>query len=259
MKGNPRKCFVSGDRWKNGILGLFFVFSDLSALSFQTLISVKATVCRRGINNKSKLQMYTNGTTADVQGKRGIAACNSRGPTMSEPNHLRKAPQIPNPPKGSMPAVEVNNVQTSRNPVPRTGLSKTEMREKRLQQRLIHVWHAWDDFQETRDRDAVYEYLRAVFSIVQHYRWKGRTKKLIRRAFKFGELPFDKNADPFTVIIRCACEQELDRKTISKWSRALRYVARVRKRKPLKEFMKGRGGINACADLYAKRFGRGER
>jgi hypothetical protein len=131
--------------------------------------------------------------------------------------------------------------------------------KKSLRQRLVDVCTAWDVFQETRDRDAVYEYLRAVFSIVQHYRWKDRTKKLIRRAFKFAELPFDKNADPFPVIIRCTCEQQLDRKTVSKWSRALQYVARVKKRTPLKTFMKKRGGINACADLYAKHFGRGER
>jgi hypothetical protein len=128
--------------------------------------------------------------------------------------------------------------------------------KKSLAKRLIHVEHAWEEFQETRDRDAVYEYLRAVFSIVQHYRWQGRTKKLIRRAYKFAELPFDKNADPFAVIIRCTCEQQLDRKTVSKWSRALRYVAQVKKRTPLKPFMKDRGGINACANLYTQRFGR---
>ena len=127
--------------------------------------------------------------------------------------------------------------------------------KKSLRQRLMAVSHAWDDFRETRDRDAVYDYLRAVFSIVQHYRWKSRTKKLIRRAFEFGDLPFDKNADPFAVIILCTCEEELDRKTVSKWSRALRYVALVKKRTPLKTFMKNRGGINACASLYTQRLG----
>jgi len=99
----------------------------------------------------------------------------------------------------------------------------------------------------------------ALYAIFQHYRRKGRTKKLIRHAFEFAELPFDKNADPFAVIIRCTCEQQLDRKTISKWSRALRYVAQVKKRMPLKEFMKGRDGINACASLYTERFGRSKR
>jgi hypothetical protein len=117
------------------------------------------------------------------------------------------------------------------------------------------VCDAWDDFQGSRNRDAVYGYLRAVFSIVKHYNGRRRTKKLIRRAFKFAGLPFDKNSDPFAVIIRCTCEHKLDNKTISKWSRALQYVARVKKpRHPLTTFMKNRGGVNACADLYSQRF-----
>jgi hypothetical protein len=126
--------------------------------------------------------------------------------------------------------------------------------KKSLRQRLGDVCNAWDDFQENRSRDAVYGYLRAVFSIVKHYSRRRRTKKLMLRAYKFAALRVDMNADPFAVVIRCTCDGKADDKTISKWSRALRYVARVRKRKPLKEFMKGRGGINACADLYTQRF-----
>jgi hypothetical protein len=189
----------------------------------------------------------------EAEAKRVAAASNSSEPTMSDAAWIKSAPN------SAVSAVTVNNVATSRNPCSQTGSPNSETSKKSLQKRLIHVGHAWDDFQETRDRDAVYEYLRAVFSIVQHYRWKGRTKKLIRRAFKFAGLPFDKNADPFAVIIRCTCEQRLDRKTISKWSRALRYVARVKKRTPLNIFMKKRGGINACANLYAKHHGRGTR
>jgi hypothetical protein len=189
----------------------------------------------------------------EAKAKRVASASNSSEPTMSD------AAQIKSAPNSAVSAVTVNNVATSRNPSSQTGSPNSETSKKSLQKRLIHVRHAWDDFQETRDRDAVYEYLRAVFSIVQHYRWKGRTKKLIRRAFKFAGLPFDKNADPFAVIIRCTCEQQLDCKTISKWSRALRYVARVKKRTPLKIFMKKRGGINACANLYAEHLGRGTR
>jgi hypothetical protein len=91
-----------------------------------------------------------------------------------------------------------------------------------------------------------------VFSIVKHYNGRCRTKKLIRRAFKFAGLPTDMNADPFAVVIRCTCEHKLDNKTISKWSRALRYVARVKKpRHSLTTFMKDRGGVNACATLFA--------
>jgi len=49
----------------------------------------------------------------------------------------------------------------------------------------------------------------------------------------------------------------VDRKTVSKWSRALRFVAaRKRPQSSLKRFMKKMGGVNACAGLYAKHFGR---
>ena len=48
--------------------------------------------------------------------------------------------------------------------------------------------------------------------------------------------------------------------TISKWARALRYVAQFKDPSTrLKAFMTEAGGVNACADRYAKYFGRGGR
>ena len=130
----------------------------------------------------------------------------------------------------------------------------------RLRRWLEKVCNAWGEFQASRARDAVYGYLEAVFAIVKHYRTWRLTNKLLRHAFKFAGLPFDKNADPFTAVIRCTCGDAADNKTISKWARALRYAAI---RKPtemrLKAFMKGAGGVNACADRHAKYFGRGGR
>ena len=112
-------------------------------------------------------------------------------------------------------------------------------------------------FRQARARDAVYGYLEAVFAIVMHYKVRRRTKKLLRHAFKFAGLPFDKNADPFTAVIRCTCDDDADSKTISKWARALRYVARCKERRTrLKTFMKEAGGVNACADGYAKQCAR---
>jgi hypothetical protein len=96
-------------------------------------------------------------------------------------------------------------------------------------------------------------YLDAVFAIVEHYKVRRRTKKLLRHAFKFANLPFAKDGDPFSAVIRCTCDDNADSKTISKWSRALRYVARCKKpATPLKAFMTGAGGVNACANRYAK-------
>ena len=102
----------------------------------------------------------------------------------------------------------------------------------------------------------MYGYLEAVYAIVKHYKIRRKTRKLLRHAFKFAGLPFDKNADPFTAVIRCTSDN-IDSKTISKCARALRYVARSKEpRMPLKTFMKEAGGVNACAGLYAKYFGR---
>jgi hypothetical protein len=55
----------------------------------------------------------------------------------------------------------------------------------RLRQRLEKIRAAWDDFRASRARDAVYGYLEAVFAIVEHYKVRRRTKRLLRHAFKF--------------------------------------------------------------------------
>ena len=130
-------------------------------------------------------------------------------------------------------------------------------RNRRWFQKIRDVW---DDFQASRTRDAVYGYLEAVFAIVTHYKVRRKTNELLRHAFQFASLPFDKTADPFTAVIRCTSEDAVDNKTISKWARALRYVAHSNvPRTRLKKFMKKAGGVNACASLYARRCKRDSR
>jgi hypothetical protein len=132
-----------------------------------------------------------------------------------------------------------------------------ESSKDRLRQRLMSVSDAWDDFQESRARDAVYKYLAAVFEVVVHYKGRRRTKRLLRRAFQFAGVQFDKNADPFAAVIRCTCEHNVDSKSISKWARALRYAAHCKvPRARLRKFMKELGGINGCAGRYARYIGR---
>ena len=146
-------------------------------------------------------------------------------------------------------------------PIPKTlrpphRASKYQTAENRLRRRLEELRHAWDVFQASRARDAVYGYLEAVFAIVEHYKMRRKTKKLLRHAFQFASLPFDKNADPFTAVIRGTSGDAVDNKTISKWARALRYVARYEEPgKPVRAFMKEAGGVNACASLHAQRMG----
>jgi hypothetical protein len=127
-----------------------------------------------------------------------------------------------------------------------------------LKQQLGEVCDAFDEFQERRDRDAVYGYLKAVCRIVVEAKGRRETEQFLRRTFKFAGLPYQKGADPFATVIRCTCEHRLDDKTISKWARALRYAAyRSRPPRMLESFIKKLGGINAAADRYAKRLGRG--
>ena len=130
----------------------------------------------------------------------------------------------------------------------------------RVRRRLEKIQDAWSAFQASRVRDAVYAYLEAVLAIVTHYKVRRKTSKLLRHALKFAELPFDRNADPFSAVIRCTSDDNADGKTISKWARALRYVARCKAPQTrLKTFMKEAGGVNACAGLYARYYGRGRR
>ena len=120
--------------------------------------------------------------------------------------------------------------------------------------RLEKIREAWNDFQSSRTRDAVYGYLARVFAIVEYYKVRRKIRKLLRHTFEFADLRFNKNADPFTAIIRCTSYNHVDGKTISKWARALRYVARSKEPDiELRTFMKEAGGVNACADLYAQR------
>ena len=101
------------------------------------------------------------------------------------------------------------------------------------------------------------DYLEAVFAVVIHYKVRRRTKKLLRHAFKFAGLPIDKNADPFTAVIRCTSGDDVDSKAMSKWARALRYFARCKAPGTrVKTSMKRVGAVNACADGYAKQCAR---
>jgi hypothetical protein len=138
--------------------------------------------------------------------------------------------------------------------------AKSQTPKARQRRWLEKVHCAWGEFQGSRKRDGVYEYLAAVFAIVMHYKVRRRTNRLLRHAFAFANLRFDKKTDPFGAVIRCTSARDIANKTISKWSRALRFVARSKEPDMrLKKFMKEAGGVNACANRYAKRFGRGRR
>jgi hypothetical protein len=217
-------------------------------------------LCREGRENFDHRKWLQQVKEEETKEKRITASVSCEPDMTYEPNCYTKKAQASPIPSSPPPALKINNGQTRQNSASSAGSPNRETRkEERLRQRVVEVCNAWDEFQESRRRDAVYGYLRAVFFLVKRYRGRRRTKKLLRRAFKFAGLAFECNVDPFSVVIRCTSE-DLDAKTLSKWSRVLRYAAKFKKRRvPLQTFIKDRGGINACAALYAERIGRSKR
>jgi hypothetical protein len=117
----------------------------------------------------------------------------------------------------------------------------------------------WDDCQATRDRNAIYGYLIAVYGLVSWWAAEERAIDQARRALRLQRLEVSEREDPFAAIIRCTADSaKADKRTRSKWSRVLRYAAAYKSdSEPLNKFVRRKGGINACAARYSRSLGRG--
>jgi hypothetical protein len=64
--------------------------------------------------------------------------------------------------------------------------------------------------------------------------------------------------DLFAAVIRCTADPaKADKRTRSKWSRVMRYAAACKRdSEALDQFIKRKGGINACAAGFSRRQGR---
>jgi hypothetical protein len=127
----------------------------------------------------------------------------------------------------------------------------------KIEKNLKQVRAAWDRYQSTRERDAIYGYLKAVYSVVAQAKARSRLGRLVKNAQLIAGLPIDRKADPFSTLIKCTSEGSVDLKAVSKWSRVLRYAMSAKADpKELREFIKRKGGLNACAAEYANRLRR---
>ena len=116
-----------------------------------------------------------------------------------------------------------------------------------LRQDLLRLRNAWEDCQASRERDAIYTYLTAVFDLVAWWAAENRALDRAHKALRLQRIcPFDRE-EPFAAIIRCTADPaKVDKRTRSKWSRALRYALRYKSpSEPLDQFIKRKGGINA--------------
>jgi len=118
-----------------------------------------------------------------------------------------------------------------------------------LRHELGRVRDAWAECQATRDRNAIYGYLTAVYDLVAWWTAEGRQFDRARRALRLQRLDISEREDAFASVIRCTADPaKADKRTRSKWSRAMRYAAMYKPDpEPLDQFVKRKGGINACA------------
>jgi hypothetical protein len=130
--------------------------------------------------------------------------------------------------------------------------------DEALKQDLLRVRNAWDECQASRERNAIYTYLTAVFELVAWWMAENCALERAQRALRLRHLtPFDQE-EPFAAIIRCTADPaKADKRTRSKWSRALRCALAYKlTSEPLDQFIKRKGGINRCAAKFAHRVGR---
>jgi hypothetical protein len=126
-----------------------------------------------------------------------------------------------------------------------------------LRQDLARVRNAWEDCQASRDRNAIYGYLSAVFDLVMWWIAEGRAVSRARWALELLRLDLPTIDEPFAAIILATADrQKVDKRTRSKWSRVLRYAAEYKpSSEPLAAFVQRKGGINKCAARFARCLG----
>ena len=130
-----------------------------------------------------------------------------------------------------------------------------------LEATLRRIEGEWEHYQSTRDRDAVYQYLSAVFELVAVWEHEGKAVDFARVILWLRHRSVQNKLEPFAAVIFCTADrQKVDYRTRSKWSRVLRYAAEFKDLdEPLVAYIKRKGGINKCAARFARRLGRGRR
>ena len=95
-----------------------------------------------------------------------------------------------------------------------------------LRQDLTRVQIAWDECQASRDRNAIYGYLTAVFDLVMWWAAEDRAIGRARWTLRLQGVDLPTNDEPFAAIICCTSDPgRVDKRTRSKWSRVMRYAA----------------------------------
>jgi hypothetical protein len=103
------------------------------------------------------------------------------------------------------------------------------------------------------NRMAVHKLLGAIFNLVTRWEVEDRLEEGLYRLLDSLQDPVPlRIGEAFAVVIYCTAPH-VDKKSRSKWARALRYAAANKQDdESIKSFFKRKGGINACASRYAE-------
>src|SRR6476620_212371 len=124
-----------------------------------------------------------------------------------------------------------------------------------MKSNLLRLQNEWATVRASRDRDAIYRYLAAVFELALWWNQDSKAVNRARRALRLRGYSSAREPEPFAAVILCTADRDqVDDRTRSKWSRALRYAAEFKDLdEPLSDFIKRKGGINECAARFARR------
>jgi hypothetical protein len=75
-----------------------------------------------------------------------------------------------------------------------------------LKQDMLRLQIAWDDCQASRERDAIYSYLTAVFNFVAWWTAENRALDRARKALRSRNIWVPDHIEPFAAIIRCTAD-----------------------------------------------------
>src|ERR1700724_3226525 len=75
-----------------------------------------------------------------------------------------------------------------------------------LREDLLRLRNAWEDCQASRQRDAIYIYLTAVFDLVAWWTAENRAVERARKALRLRNIWVSDHIEPFAAIIQCTAD-----------------------------------------------------
>ena len=153
-----------------------------------------------------------------------------------------------NPHKHTGP-IEIGKTPRSDRRIP-TFVHRITILELKVESELRRVRQAYISYQAQRRRNAVFDYLTAVFDIVARWNREQRLQQSLQQARKMpSHVVRTSTSDAYTNVIAFTSDpQKTDSKARSKWARALRWAEATKsKGETLAEFVQRNGGINECA------------